>query len=230
MARHLVDPICGSRETAEVRDALQKAHAFLVDKSKDAARQLLDLATSDWGQRAKRVYVPLSGQGKPLNVSAESVPLAEVINQCATLERLLDVLTWAADDVVLKSYKVVVCHPTTSSGNAVGPDNDLVLIGPESALARFEVSDVASDKDGNGKEEKDLVSLGVLRDGSGDARYEVEWPAARVFLAVSEEFGRRLVTGNRHGVRDGKFHYSQRGTVGTTWILEVLQGRRSGSA
>jgi hypothetical protein len=104
-------------------------------------------------------------------------------------------MCWSLSAVVLNRSPhrtVAVCHPTTSSAANTAADHDLVLAGPAGQAAWFEVSDVASVHDGNGKEEKDLRSLGLLGTGTGAARCNVTWPTARVFLVVSTEFATKL--------------------------------------
>lgn len=143
-----------------------------------------------------RVLLPDEGRPELVPRDQPDQSLIAVINQCATLERLLDVLEWAQSDPELAAFSVEHCHPTTSSTQSAGQkaigDNDLVLIGSDGHRARFEDSDVASNRDGNSKEQKDLIGLGVLAVGRGEARYAVEWPRDRLFLVVSEEFAERL--------------------------------------
>lgn len=145
------------------------------------------------------------------------------MNQCATLERLIDALTWAEAWHELAGAHVVRCNPTTSSapleqGRKTEADHDLVLVDREGARWSFEVSDVASERDGNGKEKKDLVSLGIpMAEGEG-------WPPGRSFLVVSTEFAERLRKPSRHGLGRGVFHYVEH-THGTTTLFEVCPGR-----
>ncbi|MFO0570149.1 MAG: hypothetical protein U0263_31185, partial [Polyangiaceae bacterium] len=64
-------------------------------------------------------------------------------------------------------------------------ENDLVLESPEGARARFEVSDVASEKDGNKKLVSDLTSLGVT---SAQNEQAPRWPDSQLFVVVSDDF------------------------------------------
>lgn len=110
------------------------------------------------------------------------------------MERLLDVLDWLDSQFDLREL-IVTCHPTTSSK----PDeNDIMLREPGTGLvrARFEVSDVASEKDGNDKERKDLAGFGVLEQRA------IDWSIRR-FLVVSREFGKAVSRS-----RDWKAHLS----------------------
>ena len=202
---HLVDSLtpatygeAGILSLARCRELLHDAHDYLARRGAEAARQaaLLDDVTA-WGTRFKRVRVELPRDSRPLLMRAaeDHHSLAEVVNQCATMERLLDALAWARTDASeLSAFHVVRCHPTTGSAanDAEAPDNDLILAAPDGRAARFEVSDVASTSDGNRKEERDLRNLGVLREGKGAERFDLPWPAARVFLVVSSEFAGRL--------------------------------------
>lgn len=177
-------------------DLLREAHDYLARAGMEAARRaaLVEDAAA-WGGLLKRVRVELPAGDRPLLVrgAEPSHSFAEVVNQCATMERLLDALAWAQTEASgLRAWTVAVCHPTTSSTADAAADHDLVLAGPAGQAAWFEVSDVASVHDGNGKEEKDLRSLGLLGGGTGAARCGVTWPPARVFLVVSTEFATKL--------------------------------------
>lgn len=171
----------GVLSLASCHALLRSAHDYLARQGAEAtlrAARVTDLA--GWGSTLKRVRVALPGDGRPAIVRDDGAEhsLAEVVNQCATMERLLDALAWAQTPASgLDSFHVVRCHPTTSSAAAgVGADHDLVLTSPEGRAAWFEVSDVANSDDGNRKEEKDLRSLGLLRDGSGPERCDVPRP------------------------------------------------------
>jgi hypothetical protein len=139
-----------------------------------------------WGVAVKRIRVDLPAEGRPKLIAStiSSHSLIEAMNQCATMERLLDALAWAqTGESGLSNAQVQVCHPTTSSAKGSGVmDNDLVLVGSDGAMARFEVSDVASEEDGNQKERRDLMSLGVLQEGRGEAQFVGTWPPGRRFL------------------------------------------------
>lgn len=190
----------GSLSMDRCHTLLLDAHNYLARRGMDAARRavLVD-DTSTWGTVFKRVRVELPTDGRPdlVRDAAAHHSLAEVMNQCATMERLLDALSWAQTDASgMSTWTVTLCHPTTSSvpGDGSVADHDLVLTGPAGEAAWFEVSDVASTNDGNRKEERDLCSLGVLREAKGAERFNLTWPEARVFLVVSTEFSGRLRT------------------------------------
>ncbi len=167
--------------------------------------------------------------------------LIEVINQSANLGRLLDLLDWLIDSKEFKDYKVERWHPTTSSyknkvHNSDDPqkDNDLILhdpINPNDAARKlyFEVSDVVNPRDRNGKEKKDLISLGILKPGKGRESFVSSWPEGRRFLVVSRDFARRLQGSTRFWVSE-KHCYFQELSSGNhnTSIFEVLKG--SGTA
>jgi hypothetical protein len=202
---HLVDSITPAKygeanvlTLARCHELLREAHDYLARRGMDATRRatLIESAAS-WGSALKRVRVELPRNDRPRLVreANDQHSLAEVMNQCATMERLLDALVWVQSEASgLSAFNVAVCHPTTSSaaGEASVEDNDLILTAPDGRRARFEVSDVASSSDGAHKEERDLRNLGVLGDGSGAQRFDVQWPSARVFLVVSSEFAVKL--------------------------------------
>lgn len=226
---HLVAPLGASTDgqeplsLARCHELVREAHAYLTQRGVEAAREAAQLATTDrWGTTSKRVRVRLPLAGRPLLVhaAADDHSLGEVINQCATMERLLDALVWAQGETSgLRDYAVLVCHPTTSSAprRRGHEDNDLILVAQDGRRARFEVSDVIGRSDGNGKEESDLQSLGVLADAVGAARFAVAWPAARVFLVVAREFAQRLERRSWPHLR-----YEARFVGDATAVLEVL--------
>src|SRR5690606_39152719 len=109
-----------------------------------------------WGTLLKRTRVELTAPEPPAAITKRTERLVEVINMAATLERLMDGLSWFASQPAFAALTVIDCHPSTSS-STIG--NDLVL-GPEPELVavRCEVTDVASSSAGqNGKERKDLA-------------------------------------------------------------------------
>lgn len=234
---HLVKPYILQNHAhlslAECQHELQFAHDYLVVHGAEAlARIQPNCETRYWGCSLKRTFVQLP-QPRPAWVTPrlETHSLSEVYNQCATMERLLDTLAWAQTPASgLREYMVERCHPTTSSAQTLEHtetwDNDLVLVGPSGAYARFEVSDVMSQKDGNRKEEKDLRSLGVLGPGNGSERFDVVWPAGHLFLVVAEEFATRLQRPSRSWLRGHAPHcrYIVAGKNGTTVILQVVRG------
>lgn len=212
------------------RSSVQEAHDYLARKGIEAVESAQDAAgTRYWGAEVKRVRVLLPNDEWPTLVSpaSEEHNLVEVMNQCATMERLLDVLGWAAGaSSGLDGYLVERCHPTTSSSYSDEDDHDLVLIGPDGTKAKFEISDVSGARDGNNKEKKDLISLGVLQEGSGQAMFPDEWPEGRLFLVVSEEFAEHLRRPGRAWLKGEHPHcrYTDPAVQGTTRIFEVERG------
>ncbi len=228
MAGHLVLPVRDANPS-DLLEGLRAAHDYLVMAARATVPRLLDLPSASWGAAAKREHVVLPLDGRPSLVSSdvEKHSFLEVVNQCATLERLIDTLSWTATKEELRGARLVRCNPTTSSAprSKDAPreevDHDLVLRDEASRRWRFEVSDVASSKDGNGKEKKDLISLGIWRAGDDEVP---GWPDGRHFLVVSSEFAQRLQSPTRHGLRLGLFHYVPVKPDGETRILEVCQG------
>ena len=92
--------------------------------------------------------------------------------------------------------------------------------------AHFEISDVASDKDGNNKEERSLIALKILKDESGGKKMDIPWPSARLFMVVSTEFSKRLKTKTRAWLKGDKphCHYKEPKTIGGTMIFEICPG------
>lgn len=232
--------IAGTTEEFDLRNMLtelRKAHAFLAEHGAQAFIRAAELGPSaKWGQSVKRERVELPSHSRPeLTEAAPSEhSITEVYNQCANVERLIDAIKWCLSPTSrLSDGFGLTCHPTTSSGKAKATeyeDHDLVVRKPNGQLGYFEISDVASNKDGNFKEGKDLVRLGVLRPVAGKrGTFEhdgIEWPRARIFLVVSEEFAEYLFRTERSWRKtpDPHVRYEDRSQSGTTRILEVLDG------
>jgi hypothetical protein len=222
-ANHLVCPV----RLTSVPDCyaqLERTHHYLVAAGRRAIESLLPTPDVTWGTQLKRLRVQLDA-GKPdcvgRNVSSHN--LMEVINQCATLERMLHVLAWAQllESGLTEYQTVVVCHSSTSSS----PDdseweNDLVLRTEQGLTARFEVSDVVSETNSNGKREKDLRSLRLL---ALDGSVALAPPASRLFVVVSGEFCSFLQASNPSWKRTGQINYVEHRGVGDTHILEVVR-------
>nr|MBK7070637.1 hypothetical protein [Deltaproteobacteria bacterium] len=85
------------------------------------------------------------------------------------------------------------------------------------ALCRSTTSSTPGDV--SRKEERDLCSLGVLREAKGAERFTLPWPKARVFLVVSTEFAGRLRTR-----RWTHLHYELFEAGPRTVVAEVLPG------
>lgn len=224
MSGHLVRPVRERTAPEALREQLREAHNFLVSAALATVPRLLGLSRDHWGMEAKRKHVVLPEQPRPTLVSngVTEHAFSEVVNQCATLERLIDALSWIATVPELHGAFVATCNPTTSSAprkkGAHRPvdDHDLVLEDSRGSRWRFEVSDVASKKDGNEKEKKDLISLGV-RPAKGAAA--PPWPSGHSFLVVSSDWDARMVR-----PRIG-FHFKKVHEEGTTRIFEVCEGR-----
>ncbi len=226
VSRHLVPPIRGPLATAVLRERLQAAHDYLARAAQGVVPRLAGLPVRRWGIAAKREPVRL-GSPRPDSVTphVDVHSFAEVVNQCATLERLLDAVSWAETE--FGDHLVQLCNPTTSSNKKDPDDHDLVLVAANGTVAKFEVGDVASTKDSNRKELKDLCSLGALKADGSDA---LTWPSARLFLVVSSEFATRLRRPDRHGLKRGSFHYRNHDLEGCdTVIFEVVRGPRAES-
>ena len=225
---HIVEAITTQTSLAKCYQRFKAAHDYLAQQGRAALENAWQVeSVGQWGSQVKRVHVELPHLNRPLAIPVD-IPhhnLIEIINQCATLERLLDTLLWAqSTESGLGDYQVAVCHPTTSSdkSNTSRSDNDLILIGPKAQVAKFEISDVASSRDSNRKERKDLVSLGVLGTGRAVEEFNLQWPQERLFLVVSEEFSVRLR--RRSKSTPLLYRYTDPFKSGSTWIFEIKPG------
>jgi len=134
---------------------LSEAHKYLTKKASEAL-SLAAGSTKDgtWGTTVKRIQVALDGETPPPSIP-NGIPdhnLIETINQCATVERLLDALLWVQSaESGLQAFSTVDrCNPTTSSQKSEGQqDNDLILR-----------------SDSNSTERKLLLTWHVLADGA----------------------------------------------------------------
>lgn len=119
-------------------------------------------------------------------------------------------------------HTVVACHPTTSSAKN---ENDLVLRDSLGNEACFEISDITTEKDSNGKELADLFLLGVLNKNPRD-RCNVQWPNARLFLGVSREFGCRLRRRAPKWITKGHCRYVEH-ACGNTCVFEIVRNEQA---
>lgn len=206
--------LTGERPVLEYQRELRARHAAWAGAAIHALTEAAESGTDGWGSKAKRIKVAPTSKGSG---EAADQPLGEVINQCATVERLLDALTWVTQQSGGDCAKVLLCHPTASSSkseNAPDPsgenvDHDLI-VRVNGEQWRFEVSDVANaDRDGNRKEAKDLKSLGYELDESPPT------DGARRFLVVSKEFGRLI--GRKHAKRRTRSGQGRNGKAPPWW-------------
>jgi hypothetical protein len=167
MHKHLIRPHAVQDRPVDAKSYLAElsaAHDAIVAR---AAGWTAPAVGPRWGITAKRQLVDLTGAHP--SVHNASHPIQELMNQCATVERLLDALEWA----IGKGWAnmVIECNPTTSSGpvrplavvTGVPPSGppDLRTTGALGE-AWFEVSDVLKRRDGNRKLQKDLKRLSNL--------------------------------------------------------------------
>jgi hypothetical protein len=234
--RDLVSSISSPISRGDIYKSLTRAHDYLALQGRRALEEAGRRIQPDgrWGTAVKREHVQLPDQGKPTLIprSVKTHSLGEVVNQCATLERLLDFLRWSAESgSEFSSYRVERCHPSTSSDkpNAAELDNDLVLESQSGERAYFEISDVASESDGNRKLQKDLASLRVLaEDARGRFLPAEHWPEGRVFVIVSAEFAGGLLRRKHSWVEAGHGHFAESVPIGAdTVLIEIRAGRNS---
>ena len=143
---HLVEAIITQTSLADCYQQIKAAHDYLAQQGRTALEKAWQMElVGQWGSQVKRVRVELPNVSRPVAVPVD-IPdhsLIEVINQYATMERLLETLLWAqSTESGLSDYHIAVCHPTTSSdkNNTLRSDHDLVLIGPNDHTATFEQS------------------------------------------------------------------------------------------
>lgn len=218
--------LIGSIRKTDVTDCygrLRLAHEFLVTSAQSAAVELAAIEDAqNWGTKAKRVLVHLAlERPEVLGKDVTTHNLVEVINQTATIERLLDVLLWTqTPESGLRQFRrVLVCHPCTSSASSSASwENDLVLADSDGQEARFEISDVVSKEDGNQKHRKDLIRLHVIDNNSALCAP----PSARCFVAVSEEFA-AYVRSCQPSWKSIGCTYAEIKKNGTTRIFEILR-------
>ena len=218
---HLIRPLLGPCSLHQAQQQLIEAHEQLVACGRAAVEELKTVTPVKWGSAAKRVRAILPRQRSTLlNEANSDQSLTELINQCATVERLLDAINWVLHTAA--DATLVLCHPTTSSGLSTQQDHDLV-IQHQGEHWCFEISDVAtSGGDGNQKEMKELLSLGVLS-SIRPAKLNPEQRPGRSFLVVSTEFAQRLLKPTRHFLKTGELRYRAFSAGPATQVLEVLR-------
>lgn len=206
---HLISNLLEPAPLNRYRSDLQEAHDRLVNAARTWDPMAPPLAS--WGQSAKRQLVPVASL-HPM-VAATDQAFNEVMNQLATVERLLDAIAWAGSE---GATRIDECNPTTSNWHP----HDLVLSDSGRPWGVFEVSDVAgpggNENDKMKKDLKRLVDCECGPCGTG----------ARRFLAVSESSGKwlegmaaspRRMAGFTHAVSVIEVYSS-------TWIAEVVHG------
>jgi len=219
---------------------LEDAHTFLVEHAHPVLGSAARVAPDgQWGTNVKRI--PISFPRTDLRLLENDHiehNFVEVINMCATIERMLDALLWA-QQTGFSEHLVWICHPTASSNAEARlqgePDNDLVLISRnnDGMAAHFEVSDVSGNRDGNDKERKDLESLKVLLEGEkGPNALNKDWPNAHMFLVVAAKFGHSICERTRRMWRIGNPphctyhpHDTQSNGESKTLIVEIVDGK-----
>lgn len=222
---HLIRPLLGPCSLHQAQRQLIEAHEQLVACGRAAVDELKTVTPVGWGSAAKRVRAVLPNMRSTLlNEANSDQSLTELINQCATVERLLDAINWVLHTAT--DSTLVLCHPTTSSGATTEQNHDLV-IQHQGEHWCFEISDVAtSGGDGNQKEMKELLSLGVLS-SIRPAKLKNEPRPGRSFLVVSTEFAQRLLRPTRYYLKTSELRYQAFSAGPATQVLEVLRCQAS---
>jgi hypothetical protein len=215
---HVVEPF----KNTSFSDALQRlvaAHSHLVSRAKEAINAS-DFAESRWGSSVKRSPVSLKVGAVPPLIGKSEERLGEVINIAATVERLIDAITWFSKKHG-EGYSILECHPSTSD-EADG--NDLVIIDPRGRIAiRCEVCDVASSNAGsNNKETKDIRNLGCdeVVPNDGVARY----------ICTAPEFANALASPKRKwGSKPYRYQLIETGNGAGTCMLLIKSAEQDDS-
>jgi len=176
-------PSAPLRDPVALGDYLSRLAAAHDAVARAAATHQTVLDSKDhWGCVVKRNPVDLTHLGVDYDlIGVSSQPFGEIVNQLATIERLLDALRWAQSN---GASEVLECHPSTSRGPADTCSHDLVAASDGTRLV-FEVSDVAGESgNANRKMDKDLVTLEGCTCGNA--------APVRKLLAVSPQSGRWL--------------------------------------
>jgi hypothetical protein len=160
-------------------------------------------------------------QGIPGGVPWAELSVAEVQNQLATVERLLDGLTYLRGR--FPGAVVGLCHPTQSSGRQGegGKGNDFILDDPETGkrMALAECNDsICCDPRGNSKERNDLKSLGVFEGVPDDGMGR--------FIITSAEWGAGLLNPRRRHRRWRHRYILLAVTHRDTRVIEVVRASR----
>ncbi|NYZ13371.1 hypothetical protein HL658_12490 [Azospirillum sp. RWY-5-1] len=214
----LIAPVTEPTTVGTLAANLAASHADLVQA---VEHHLADVSAAsreraDYGSRFKRARVDLRG-GLDHNFS-------EIINQLATVERLMDALTWFGASPEFRDHQVILCNPTTSSAGVWLPDghvakNDLVLAAASGPVVRCEVWDGAGrDRINNGKDKSVLAALGLVKqDDSAKGGYALlpRSPGVeeRLLLVCSDS--------DRLKLRFDGIRYVDLGKHGITCIVEA---------
>jgi hypothetical protein len=153
---HLLQPLTQQQALRSYQQDLRSAHDALAVRVHAAAQAVPQpvVGASYWAVQLKLTPVQVAGAHPMVLVPGQ--PFAELVNQLATIERLLDAIDWAERQGMTH---VDECHPTTSRGPAGRCSHDLVVTAQGSKMV-FEVSDVAGNNgNGNSKITNDLATL-----------------------------------------------------------------------
>ncbi len=218
-SRHMIAPLVGTALEPALK-LLQDEHDRWAGAVHVAVRGHSAHDTPMRGIQLKRIEVEVEG------AAGQRQKLTEVINQLATIERLLAAMRWARSH--LHDFDtVVIAHPTTSSRprnvfevdgakRSEPADNDLILADAAGRQCWFEVSDVVGESDGNRKEAKERASLTRASNGvEVHRRYLVVSQSFCDLIWRNEQAARAKGYGARHPVSDLAEPHAQE-----TWLVE----------
>jgi len=208
---HVIEPFTNA-SFDDALSRLRSTHGFLVSRAR-ATLAGSDIDDARWGSALKRSPVKLDQGNVPPLIGKPEEKLGEVINIAATVERLMDAITWFANQPENDGCSILECHPSTSDESN---GNDLVIVDSQGRIViRCEVCDVASSNAGsNNKEKKDIRNLGcnqaVPQDDIGR------------FICTAPEFARAL-TGRRRKWQTKPYRYEliETGFTSDTCMLRI---------
>lgn len=176
-----------ANSTVEALKSLQEAHDFLVCRASKVRA-----AAPYWGCIAKRSGGVVGGDVDLRSRAGDLAPslvgkfveaFCEVVNMTATVQRLIDTLTWIMSQERFTGCSVC-SDPTTSDFYS-----DLLLLGNDQLpIARFE----AADKDAGKQSIKTKIAHGIIKLNAAVTRDRTRGAQPSKFLVGSHEMRERI--------------------------------------
>ena len=182
-------------------EQLRGAHDYLVTAAIDMLGVARHTDPEYWGSDVKRLRVTLP-PSRPVLIQQDTHNFAEIVNQLAGLERMLDGLQWFAPR--WPGSRVDRCHPSTSSAPG---ENDIILSN-STGLFRVEVFDIAGGTVTNDKLNKTLRTFGL----------EKGWVSGRRLLFVSASVAPKILP----RTTNGRYHFAPLMQEVRTHVLELV--------
>jgi hypothetical protein len=174
---YLVHPF-RDRDLHEAFAQLEDANSILKTSIVEFSKTVRIPDSRQWACDVKRLRVPISGADSRTLLTVHEYDYGEIINQCATLERLMDAMQWAVDHLPDHRH-IVSCDPTQSrKGEA-----DLIIKNSNS-IAMFEISDKVGADAFRRKVRTQTNNL-----GEGQAKLRTHYPnhSVRAFIAMNAD-------------------------------------------